>query len=332
MLWLSRSRPTKPQVANMRKYPLLMAGAMIGALLSFAGANAQAGGPLTNETWLCTDKTASDQDRPAARVSCCRNGYLTAQPLGAPRYRVLDSTPYGLIAADYSADLDLGFVSVYVATVMIDRVSGAFSSTLTASGSLPVLRTGQCRMQQAKAEPTVGASVADEVRRRQRLSIGKAVASALMTLTLRSRRKAGVSKSDARPPPPDQAGGPHSSRHRFRGFGRGVRRVAKNDAGVYAATLLASAAASTMSAHFSPIMIAGRVGVAGGQRRHDGGVGDAKPVDAVHLQFAVHHGHGVGAHLAGADRVIGGLRGLAHPVKDLVVGLQSARRVRSPRR
>ena len=159
MLWLSRSRPTKPQVANMRKYPLLIAGTMIGALLSFAGANAQAGGPMTNETWLCTDKTASDQDRPPHEY-LLQNGYLTAQPLGAPRYRVLDSTPYGLIAADYSADLDLGFVSVYVATVMIDRVSGAFSSTLTASGSLPVLRTGQCRMQQVKGEPTVGASVA----------------------------------------------------------------------------------------------------------------------------------------------------------------------------
>ena len=93
MLWLSRSRPTKPQVANMRKYPFLMAGAMIGALFSFAGANAQAGGPLTNETWLCTDKTASDQDRPPHEY-LLQNGYLTAQPLGAPRYRVLDSTPY----------------------------------------------------------------------------------------------------------------------------------------------------------------------------------------------------------------------------------------------
>jgi hypothetical protein len=143
----------------MLRYSLLMAGAMIGALLSSAGANAQAGGPLTNETWLCTDRTASDQDRPPHEF-LLQNGYLTAQPLGAPRYRVLDSTPYGLIAADYSADLDLGFVSVYVATVMIDRVSGAFSSTSTASGSLPVLRTGQCRMQKANAGPTIGAAAA----------------------------------------------------------------------------------------------------------------------------------------------------------------------------
>jgi hypothetical protein len=126
---------------------------MIGALLSSStGANAQAGGPLTNETWSCVDKTASEQGRPPLEF-LLQNGYLTAQPLGAPRYRVLDSTPYGLIAADYSADLDLGFVSVYVATVMIDRVSGAFSSTLTASGRLPVMRTGQCRIQPATTGP-----------------------------------------------------------------------------------------------------------------------------------------------------------------------------------
>jgi hypothetical protein len=143
----------------MRGQHLLIAGAMIGALLSSTGAKAQAGGPLTNETWLCTDKTSSEQERPPHEY-LLQNGYLTAQPLGAPRYRVLDSTPYGLIAADYSADLDIGFVSVYVATVMIDRVTGAFSSALTSSGSSPVLRSGQCRLQQAKAGSAMGAAPA----------------------------------------------------------------------------------------------------------------------------------------------------------------------------
>ena len=97
----------------MLGHPLLIAGAMISALLSSTGAMARAGGPLTNETWLCMDKTSSEQGRPPLEF-LLQNGYLTAQPLGAPRYRVLDSTPYGLIAADYSADLDIGFVSVYV--------------------------------------------------------------------------------------------------------------------------------------------------------------------------------------------------------------------------
>jgi hypothetical protein len=141
----------------MRGHHWLIAGAMISALVASAGAKAQAGGPLTNETWSCMEKTSSEQGRPPLEF-LLQNGYLTAQPLGAPRYRVLDNTPYGLVAADYSADLDLGFVNVYIATVMIDRVSGAFSSTLASSGSVPVLRTGQCRMQQAKAGSAIGAA------------------------------------------------------------------------------------------------------------------------------------------------------------------------------
>jgi hypothetical protein len=143
-------------VANMRGHTLFIAGAMIGALFSSSSANAQAAGPTTDETWFCTVKAASDQARPALEF-LLQNSYLTAQPLGAPRYRVLDNTQHGLIAADYSADLDIGFVSVYVATVMIDRSSGAFSSTLTASGATPEVRTGHCQMQQPA---TIGASAA----------------------------------------------------------------------------------------------------------------------------------------------------------------------------
>jgi hypothetical protein len=139
----------------MRGHTLLIAGAMIGALLTSHEASAQAGSQPTNETWLCTDRTSSDQTRPSHEY-LLQNGYLTAQPLGAPRYRVLDNTRYGLIAADYSADLDIGFVSVYAATVVIDRVSGAYSSTLAASGAAPELRTGQCRV----AAPTIGAAAA----------------------------------------------------------------------------------------------------------------------------------------------------------------------------
>jgi hypothetical protein len=144
-------------VANMRGHTLFIASAMIGALLSSSGANAQAAGPITNETWVCTEKSSSNQTRPPLEY-LLQNSYLTAQPLGAPRYRVLDSTPYGLIAADYSADLDIGFVSVYVATVMIDRVSGAFSSTSISSGGTPEVRTGRCEMHRPGA--MIGAAAA----------------------------------------------------------------------------------------------------------------------------------------------------------------------------
>jgi hypothetical protein len=147
----------KPMVANMRGHTLFIAGAMIGALFSSSSANAQAASPMTNETWFCTVKAASGQARPPLEF-LLQNSYLTAQPLGAPRYRVLDNTRHGLIAADYSADLDMGFVSVYVATVMIDRASGAFTSTLAASDATPEVRTGHCQMHQPGT--TIGASAA----------------------------------------------------------------------------------------------------------------------------------------------------------------------------
>jgi len=132
----------------MLGHTFFMASTIVAALLSSSGANAQAAGPLNNETWRCTDRTSSDQTRPPVEF-LLQNGYLTAQPLGAPRYHVLDNTPYGLVAADYSADLDIGFFNVYIATVMIDRASGAFTSTLASSGRAPEVITGQCRMHQA---------------------------------------------------------------------------------------------------------------------------------------------------------------------------------------
>lgn len=136
---------------------LMLAGAVVGALLSSDGAHAQAGGPLNNEKWLCTERSRGDEGKPPLEF-VLHNRALIAQPLGAPRYHVLDNTPYGLIAADYSADIDLGFVSVFVSTVLIDRVTGNFITTASSSGSLPDVRTGHCRLADAKAEPAVAAS------------------------------------------------------------------------------------------------------------------------------------------------------------------------------
>lgn len=137
---------------------LMLAGAMMGALLTTDGAGAQAAGPLTNEKWLCTEKSQADAGKPPLEF-VLQNRALIAQPLGAPRYHVLDNTPYGLIAADYSADMDIGFVSVFVSTVLIDRVSGNFITTASSSGGVPDVRTGTCRLAETKAEPAVAASM-----------------------------------------------------------------------------------------------------------------------------------------------------------------------------
>jgi hypothetical protein len=51
---------------------------------------------------------------------------------------------------------------------------------------------------------------------------------------------------------------------------------------------------------------AGGIGISTNQGRHDGRIGDTQAVDAAHAQLRIHHGHGVavGAHLAGAHRVV----------------------------
>ena len=131
-------------------------------------------GALTNEKWICTDTKSSDQDRLRSNF-CCRRATSSPQPLGAPRYRLLYNTPYGLVAVDYSTDLELGFVDVFVATVMIDRVTGNFITTSSTSGKPPEHHAGNCRMFGGKTTPTVGAAGGSEVSRRQRLRVGQRV-------------------------------------------------------------------------------------------------------------------------------------------------------------
>lgn len=129
----------------MTKHLMLTAGTALALLLASQDARAQAPGLIANERWSCSEKVSSATERPPAEY-LLENGYLIAQPLGTPRYRVLDNTPYGLIAADYSADIDLGFIDVYIATLMIDRASGRFSATNATSGGMPEVRSGQCQL------------------------------------------------------------------------------------------------------------------------------------------------------------------------------------------
>ena len=120
---------------------LLTAGTVLALVLGSQAAYAQAGGPLNNEKWLCVEKTGTPPTE-----YLLENGELIVLPLRAPRYRVLDNTQYGLLAADYSADLDIGFVNVYIATVMIDRVNGNYIATNSNSGGVPAARSGECRL------------------------------------------------------------------------------------------------------------------------------------------------------------------------------------------
>jgi hypothetical protein len=125
----------------MTKQLLLTAGTVLALSLASQAAHAQAGGPLNNEKWLCTEKNGA-----APTEYVLENGELIALPLRAPRYRVLDNTQYGLVAADYSADLDIGFVNVYIATVMIDRVNGNYIATSSNSSGVPTARSGECHL------------------------------------------------------------------------------------------------------------------------------------------------------------------------------------------
>ena len=76
-----------------------------------------------------------------------------------------------------------------------------------------------------------------------------------------------------------------------------------------------------MSAHFSPIMMQGALVlplVSVGMIEASATRRPSCRAPAV----VVDDGHGIGAHLAGADRMVGRLGILAYPVDDLVVGLQ----------
>lgn len=138
------------------RHTLLTLGAMLGALLASDAARAQAAGPLSSERWVCTDKTAFEQTKPLEYV--VQNGALIEQPLGVPRYRLLTDTAYGLVGVDFSTDLELGYIQPYVATVLIDRVSGDFTYMHGSSGGTPEARYGRCKMTSAKATPPVSAS------------------------------------------------------------------------------------------------------------------------------------------------------------------------------
>jgi hypothetical protein len=142
----------------MRGHRLLTTGAIVGALFATTGATSdvRAQGALTNERWICTDAKSEDQ-KPALEFVVQKSGLMQESP-GPVRYRLLSNTTYGLVAVDYSTDRELGFIDVFVATVMIDKVTGNFITTSSTTGRPPEQHTGRCRMSDAKAGPTVGVS------------------------------------------------------------------------------------------------------------------------------------------------------------------------------
>lgn len=133
----------------MRGHLVLTAGTVLALLLSSQNARTQAPGLIANEKWICTEKVASGTPKAPVEYAVTE-GALVEQPLGLPRYKLLSNTAYGLIGVDHSTDLELGYVDVFVAAVMIDRVNGNFTAMNATSGGTPEARTGQCRMMSTK--------------------------------------------------------------------------------------------------------------------------------------------------------------------------------------
>src|SRR5438874_1420233 len=73
----------------------------------------------------------------------------------------------------------------------------------------------------------------------------------------------------------------------------------------------------------------GGIGVAADDGRHDGSIDDAKTLQSLKAQFAIHHRHGVGGetHLAGSDRMVAGLQRLADPGVDGILALYRMARI-----
>jgi hypothetical protein len=143
----------------MHGHGLLTAVTIVGAIFAtqdIAAGDARAQGALTNERWVCTDAKSEDQ-KPILEFVVQKGGLMQESP-GPVRYRLLSNTMYGLVAVDYSTDRELGFVDVFVATVMIDKVTGNFITTSSTTGRPPEQHTGKCRMSDAKVGPIVGAT------------------------------------------------------------------------------------------------------------------------------------------------------------------------------
>jgi hypothetical protein len=121
------------------------AGLLAGAVADKAGAQDFPPIGTPAEIWVCTDAT-HEPGRFPLELSL-RDGILSEQPLGVPRYRLLANTRYAIIGEDHHGDFDpvLGGVSIFVSTVVIDRTTGRFTSTTSVTDAAPQYRTGSCR-------------------------------------------------------------------------------------------------------------------------------------------------------------------------------------------
>ena len=129
----------------MNKQLLLTASTVLALLVGSVGTHAQAPGLIANERWSCTEKVSSGP-QPAQTEFAVKDNMLVEQPLGARRYTLLSNTSYGLVGVDYSTDLELGYVDIFVATMMIDRGSGNFTTMNATGGGTPEAHTGRCTL------------------------------------------------------------------------------------------------------------------------------------------------------------------------------------------
>lgn len=119
-----------PHVNNARAQPVSLAAAAAHA-----------------ETWVCTEAAASSDPALFPVELVLKDGVLSEQPFGTPRYDLLANTSFAIVGEYHFGDFDpvLGTVSIFIATMIIDRTSGRFTSTMSVSGAAPIHRTGRCR-------------------------------------------------------------------------------------------------------------------------------------------------------------------------------------------
>jgi hypothetical protein len=143
----------------------LVAGLIAGPAPNAGRARAQGVGPAAvtiaapAETWVCTDAASSSDPSRLPLELLLKDGVLSEQPFGVPRYQLLANTPFAIIGEHHFGDVDpvLGMVSIFVATMMIDRTTGSFTATTSVSGSPLQQRTGRCRRFEERRSATDGA-------------------------------------------------------------------------------------------------------------------------------------------------------------------------------
>lgn len=112
--------------------------------LAIAGSLMLGSHAASSDEWICTLANSTDR---TPMVMTTAGDVMIEQPLGIPRYRILQNSDAVLVAEDHYNDYDpvLNARLLFVTTVMIDKTSSLLTMTIVMSGAGVLQHNGHCR-------------------------------------------------------------------------------------------------------------------------------------------------------------------------------------------